>query len=154
MLLVALVTMSMNLWGAETTLVNFTGDTSSDLTSLEYVSASGLGSDYTEANAPYRVKLDGTGDYILLSLPSVPTSIAIDVKMLGGASASSIKLQECATTDGSFTDVETMSISGSQNAVIEFTSSSTYHQKYIKLLFTKGSNVGLGKLVVTASGST
>ena len=137
-------------WGANT-LVNFIGGTSNDLTSLDYVSASGLGSDYAESNAPYRVKLDNTGDYILLSLPSTPTSIEIEVKMLGGATTSSIAIKECATESGTFTTVETMSISGAQNSVISFTSSKTFTQKFIKLEFTKGSNVGLGKLVVYSS---
>ena len=121
--------------GEEETVVNFTGNTKSDLTALDYVAADGLGSDYATSNAPYQVKLDNTGDYILLSLPGVPTSIEIAVKMLGGATASSIAIQECATSDGIFTTVETMSISGSANAVVAYTSSKTYSQKFIKLLF-------------------
>ncbi len=140
--------------GEETTLVNFTGGTSSDLTGLNYVSANGLGTDYAASNAPYQVKLDNTGDYILLSLPSVPTNISIAVKMLGGATASSITLKESATADGTFTDVETMSISGSQNDVVAWTSTETFTQKYIKLYFTKGSNVGLGGLQVQAGGTS
>ncbi len=127
--------------------VDFNGGGKDDLTKLNYVSANGLGGDYAESNAPYRVKLDNTGDYILLSLPNVPNSIEIDVKMLGGGTASSIDIQECATEDGEFTTVETMTISGSSNTVVNFTTEETYSQNFIKLLFNKGSNVGLGKLI-------
>ncbi|MCR5851297.1 MAG: hypothetical protein K6G92_11430, partial [Bacteroidaceae bacterium] len=40
---------------------NWAGGTSAALTALTGVTASGLGTDYAEGNAPYRVKFDGTG---------------------------------------------------------------------------------------------
>lgn len=128
---------------------NWEGGVSSDFTSLEGVTASGLGSDYAAGNAPYRVKFDTTGDYIQIKTDSQIGKVSIDVKMIGGATASSITVQE--STDGeTFTDVETLSISGSQNDILslETTNSFAAASRYVRLSFTKGSNVGVGPISI------
>lgn len=132
--------------------VDFTGGGKDVLTENSKVTQSGLGTDYSDKT--YGVKLDNTGDYILLSLDNIPLQIQLTVKMIGGASNSSIAIQEAESKDGTFSTIETFSISGTQNKVISYVSSQTYSHKYIRLYFTKGSNVGLGKLYVKTQGVT
>ena len=139
----------------ETVLVNFTGGTKSDLTNLTGISASGLGSDYAENNAPYRVKLDDTGDYILYTNESNQyiSQIYLKVKMIGGANTSTITLK---TSDDNinFTTITNHNISGDQNNVKELSIEANTSAKYIQLYYTKGSNVGLGLLVIYAKSSS
>lgn len=129
---------------------------STSLTNMSGVTANGLGSDYAASNAPYRVKLDNTGDYIIITVASPPTSVALNIKMLGGGSTSSITVQESTATNGTFTDVETLSIEGSQNDVLELETSNSFAAttRAIKLYFTKGSNVGLGGITVNGLSGT
>jgi hypothetical protein len=135
----------------ETVLVNFTGGTKSDLTNLTGISAIGLGTDYAENNAPYRVKLDNTGDYILYTNESNQyiSQIYLKVKMIGGANTSTITLK---TSDDNinFTTITNHNISGDQNNVKELSIEANTSAKYIQLYYTKGSNVGLGLLVIYA----
>ena len=125
------------------------GGASSALTLLIGVTASGLGSDYAEGNAPYRVKLDTDRDYIQVKTDSQPGTVTIGVKMIGGASTSTITVQGSADGE-TFTDVEELSISGSQNAVLSLKTSKPFatDSRYVRLLFTKGSNVGVGPITI------
>ena len=122
---------------------------SAELIAMEGVTASDLGSDYATSNAPYRVKLDGTGDYIQIKTDGAPGIVAIDVKMLGGSNTSTITVQ--ASEDGeTFDSGEELAISGAQNATMTLVTTRTFtsNVRYIKLLFTKGSNVGVGSIYV------
>ena len=128
---------------------NWAGGVKADLQAITGVTAPGLGTDYASNNSPYLVKLDGTGDYIQVKTDSQPGKVTIGVKMIGGGNTSTITVQESA--DGStFTDVETLTISGSQNAVLslETTESFAAETRYVRLLFTKGSNVGVGPITI------
>ena len=125
------------------------GGASAELLAKPGVTASGLGSDYAEANAPYLIKLDGTGDYITIKTNASIGYCELGVKMLGGASTSKISVQE--SSDGNtFTDIQVLTISGSSNdeltlkTSVAFTSTS----RYIRLYFTKGSNVGVGPISI------
>ncbi len=125
------------------------GGTSDELTAIEGVSADGLGSNYADTHAPYRVKFDNTGDYILFKTDSQPSKVSIEVKMIGGANNSSITVQE--SSDGTnYTEVQTLSISGSQNSTITLETTSPFAptSRYVKLVFTKGSNVGVGPIKI------
>jgi len=128
------------------------GGTASQLTALTGVSANGLGSDYAESNAPYRVKLDGTDDYIQIKTDKQPGTVTIGVKMLGGSNTSSITVKQSADGE-TFTDVETLSISGSSNAELELETTNAFSAstRYVKLVFTKGSNVGVGPITITTA---
>lgn len=151
-LLLALIAGSTRGWAKSDTATlpfSWDGGTSSGLTALDGVTASGLGSDYAAANAPYRVKFDTTGDYILIKTDGQPGVVTIGVKMLGGNSTSSIKVQ--GSSDGTnFTDVETLSISGSTNDTKTLTTTKDFAStdRYVKLYFTKGSNVGVGPIAI------
>ena len=135
----------------ETPIVNFTGGGKEVLGAIEGITSNGLGSDYAASNAPYQVKLDGTGDYIQFKNSSAYkiTTIEFEVKMLGGATTSTLKTQT--STDGSiFTDFNSWSISGAQNDVKSTTVTLNEAYNHLRFHFTKGSNVGLGKLVIKA----
>ena len=125
------------------------GGASSDFTALVGVTANGLGSDYAAGNAPYLMKLDNTGDYIMVKTDSRPGKVTINVKMLGGANTSSITIQ--GSSDGSeFSDVEELEIAGAQNTVLTLETSNDFaeNDRYVKLIFTKGSNVGVGAITI------
>jgi len=125
------------------------GGTKSELNAVVGVTTSGLGTDYAESNAPYRVKFDNTGDYIQFKTNGQPGKVTVNVKMIGGASDSSIKVQ--GSSDGTtFNDIETLLISGSQNTelTLESTKSFAATDRFVRLSFTKGSNVGVGGIAI------
>jgi hypothetical protein len=126
------------------------GGTKSALQEKSGVTTSGLGSDYAEGNAPYRVKFDTDNDYIQVKTNAQPGRLYIGVKMLGGDNTSTITVQESA--DGTnFTDVEDLTISGASNAILSLESSNAFaaDTRYVRLNFTKGSNVGVGPITIT-----
>ena len=126
------------------------GGVKNDLLAIDGVEATGLGSDYAAGNAPYRIKLDDTGDNIRIKTNVQPDKVTIGVKMLGGASTSTITVQESA--DGkTFTDVEDLTISGSQDDVLNLLTTENFSNttRYLKFVFTKGSNVGVGPITIT-----
>ena len=136
----------------ELPVVNFTGGSKTILTSIDGINSKGLGSDYAESNAPYQVKLDDTGDYIQFSNTSAYeiTTVEMAVKMIGGGSASTLTTQT--SSDGTnFTKLNDWSISGSQNDIKSTTVTVNGTHNYLRFYFTKGSNVGLGKLVIKAN---
>ena len=129
---------------------SWAGGASSTLTGQSGVTASGLGGDYDAGtHSPYLIKLDGTGDYILIKTNARPGRVSVGVKMIGGATTSTITVQGSA--DGSsFTNVEALTISGSTNSVLNLKTTKAFAatDRYVKLLFTKGSNVGVGPISI------
>lgn len=115
------------------------------------LSASGLGSDYAAANNPYCTRLDDTGDYIQLFFNEPAGKVSFGVKMIGGATTSYIDLKGSA--DGlSYTDIQNFTISGAANDILNFSTvmgdiPSTH--RYLRLVFTKGANIGFGPFSVT-----
>ena len=126
------------------------GGSSSDFRALTGVTTDGLGSDYASGNSPYLIKFDGTGDYIQVKTDSQPDIVTIKVKMLGGGNTSSITVQGSANGE-TFTNIEQLTISGSQNDVLTLESSNAFAptDRYVRLYFTKGSNVGVGPITIT-----
>ena len=128
------------------------GGTTTALTNMSGVSASGLGSDYAASNAPYRQKFDGVGDYIQIKTNTQPGKVYFDVKMLGGATTSKFKVQESADGE-TFTDVEEFEVSGAQNLVLYFNTSTLFDasSRYIRIIKSvHGSNVGMGPIRITS----
>ena len=129
---------------------NWEGGVKADLLDLNGVTASGLGSDYAESNAPYRVRFDNTGDYIQVKTDKRPGVVTIGVKMLGGANTSSIVVQQSA--DGvDFSALETLDISGAQYDELSLNTTKKFaeNSRYVRLSFTKGSNVGVGPISIS-----
>ena len=126
------------------------GGSSSALTDINGVTASGLGGDYASGHAPYLIKFDNTGDYIQFKTNEKPGIVTIGVKMIGGINSSTITVQ--GSSDGvTFTDIEVLEISGAQNSVHELSTNSFFGDAdlYVRLLFTKGSNVGVGPITIS-----
>lgn len=128
---------------------SWAGGTKTNLTNIAGVRGTGLGSDYADTHAPYYVKLDNTGDYIQIKTNAQPGKVTIGVKMIGGATASSITVE--ASADGeSYRDIQTLSISGAQNTILtlETTKAFAPTDRYVRLVFTKGANVGVGPITI------
>ena len=128
------------------------GGVSADLLALNGVSASGLGSDYAESNAPYRIKFDTVDDFILIQTDSRPGIVTIGVKMLGGKNTSKIKVQGSADGEN-FSDVEELTISGSKNDVLNLETSNEFalDARFVKILKSvHGSNIGVGPINIAS----
>ena len=126
------------------------GGVKADLIAKQGVETSGLGSDYAESNAPYRVKFDTTGDYIQIRTNGSIAKVYVDVKMLGGNTTSKIKVKGSANgTD--FTQIEELTISGATNDVLNLVTTKAFNTAYnwVRLEFDKGSNVGVGPITIT-----
>lgn len=121
-------------------------------TSTVGLSQNGLGSDYASSNAPYLTKFDTNGDYVQVKFNSPAKQVSFKVKMLGGQITSYFTLQ--GSSNGSaFTDIEKFTVFGKQNSELSFVSSQNIDESYriLKLVFKKGSNVGLGAMSITAN---
>ena len=146
-----LVTVSQAAFAIDYAILPFhwLGGTKDELLANQGVTAFGLGSDYAASNAPYRVKFDGTGDYIQVKTNTNPDYVTIDVKMLGGSNTSTITVQ--ASADGeTFDEGEVLTISGKQNDIVYLATTRSFDEsvRYIRLYFTKGSNVGVGPISI------
>ena len=144
------LTVSANVWGATATLpVDYSfKDGKNSLPTC--VTASGLGSDYAESNAPYRLKFDDTNDYIQIQTNAAAQQIVFAVKMLGGSNTSYFQLQG-SSNGTTYTDIQKFEIKGTKDAVINCTTTVAIDAsyRYFKFEFTKGSNVGFGTLKIT-----
>ena len=100
------------------------GGPKADFLALNGVTAHGLGSDYGATNTPYLIKFDNTGDYIQVKTDSQPGTVTIGVKMIG------------------------------ENDILTLETTNVFdaNDRYVRMLFTKGSNVGVGPITI-ASGS-
>lgn len=131
---------------------SWAGGVKADLIALTGVVGYGLGSGYGDTHGVYRVQFDGTGDYIEIFTDEKPVKVSVDVKMIGGGNTSKIKVQE-STNGVEFADVQELTISGSQNDVVKLETSEGFASttRVVKLLFDKGSNVGVGPIGITAA---
>ncbi|MGM9736170.1 MAG: BACON domain-containing protein [Candidatus Cryptobacteroides sp.] len=116
------------------------------------LSQNGLGSDYTNTHSPYLTKMDDTGDYVQVKFDSPAKQVSFGLKMIGGSTASKIILQG-SVDNGEYTDIESFDITGAQNSILSFNSSNEIDASYrfIRLTFTKGSNIGLGKVSISST---
>lgn len=129
--------------------------TSAGISAIDGVTVDGLGTDYGDSNSPYRIKLDSDGDYIQVKTDSAIDEVSISYKMVGGSNTSTITISE--SSDGiSWSDVEDLSIAGAQNStgVLKTLSAFDSASRYVKMTFTKGSNVGIGGITITKADPT
>lgn len=129
---------------------NYAGGTSSDLLAIPGVSANGLGSDYADSHAPYRVKFDNTGDYIQVRTDAAISTVSVGYKMIGGNTTSSLTFKESAN-GSDWNDVQTLNISGSASSTGTLTTTNPFNEasRFVQIYFTKGSNVGIGAISIT-----
>lgn len=121
-------------------------------TSTVGLSQNGLGRDYASNNAPYLTKFDTNGDYVQVKFNSPVKQVSFKVKMIGGNNTSYFTLQ--GSSNGSvFTDIEKFTVSGKLNSELSFVSSQNIDESYriLRLVFKKGSNVGLGAMSISAN---
>lgn len=130
---------------------DYAGGTKENLNAIAGVTTSGLGDNYGTSNAPYQVKFDNTGDYIQIKTDSSIGTVSVGYKMIGGNTTSKLNIFE--SVDGSTwgsSPLESLTISGAQNSTgtltttVDFNSSS----RYVKIVFEKGSNVGIGAISI------
>ena len=124
------------------------GGTTANFNALNGTSTNSVG-DYGENQGVYRMKLDYDGDYIQVKTNEQPGIVTVGVKMIGGASTSTLTVQGSA--DGvTFTDVEALTISGKQNDVLTLVTENSFAStdRYVRMVFTKGSNVGVGPISI------
>lgn len=126
------------------------GGSSADFASIKGVTLSGNGSDYTNTHAPYYIKFDSSNDYFTIKTDSPVDVLSIGVKMIGGANTSYLTVSGSADGEN-YTQVEKLTISGSQNNIKTLTTKETFNSsyRYIKVVFTKGSNIGVGPVSIT-----
>lgn len=141
--------------GGGENLIEYDGSGKATLENIVGVTQSGLSSDYSSGtHGEYILKFDSDNDYIQFALSSVPSSLSFNYKMIGGASTSTMTIKESAAADGTYTDVQALTISGSQNSTGTLTTTNAFTQKYVRMVFTKGSNVGVGKITIAGSSTS
>ena len=113
-------------------------------------SHSGAGSDYAASHAPYRLKMDGTGDKVIATVNTSASVIYVElgVKLASGATTCTF---DVTAKDSGGNDVATgvLSFDGAQNATLTDSTSLSYANgktvTSIEFSFNKGSaNVGVG----------
>lgn len=123
--------------------------TSAGIIAVPGVTADGLGTDYGTSNSPYCIKLDNTDDFIQVRTDKAIGSVSVKYKMIGGANTSKLEIYESANGN-SWSKVEDLTISGSQNSTGEITTESDFNteSRLVKINFNKGSNVGIGGITI------
>lgn len=135
-----------------------TGDdaaTKDGINAITGVTTYGLGSDYATSYSPYCIKLDGTGDYIQVKTDVAIGEVSVNYRMNGGNNTSTLTIQE--STDGEdFSDVEVLTIAGLQDSEGVLTTVNAFNSasRFVKIYFTKGSNVGIGGITITKVDNT
>ena len=128
--------------------------TKEGISSIPGVIASGLGSDY-DNHSPYCIRFDDTGDYIQIKTDVAIGEVSVMYKMIGGATTSTLNVFE--SSDGeNFTLLQDLAISGTQNStgVLTTTEAFASESRYVKISFTKGSNVGIGGITINKVDTT
>ena len=114
------------------------------------MSASGVTADYAAGNSPYLAKFDADGDYVQVRFNEAAASASIGVKKIGGATNSSFDVMGSA--DGiNYTKIETLNVTGENNAIINLETSNAIDAsyRYIRFVFKKGANVGVGPISIS-----
>lgn len=135
--------------GPATLPFEWAGGGKNALMALQGVTANGLGADYADANAPYLVKFDTNGDYILVKTDSQPGVVTIGVKKFGSGNTT-IKVQ--GSVDGeTFSDVDTLTFDISQNNTQTLSTKNSFNAnvRYVRIIRNSGANVGVGPITIT-----
>ena len=112
-----------------------------------------LGSDYAASNAPYRLKYDAVGKYVIIYTDEKPENVYFTAKLLGGKADTGTKMKVQGSADGvTFDDIEEFTIKGAANATFEFTTSNAFaatHRAVKLVLSSLDKNVGVGTICVS-----
>ena len=111
-----------------------------------------LGSDYATSNAPYRLKFDDAGKYVIIYTDTKPETVYFTAKLLGGKADTGSKIKVQGSDDGiTFTDIEEFTMKGAANATFEFATSNAFaatHRAVKLVMSSKDVNVGVGTICV------
>lgn len=111
----------------------------------------GIGTDYnSDSHGKYILKFDDTGDYLIVKTDKAIGKVSFGYKKIGGANNSTFTIQESA--DGqTFTDVQALTSTGSSGVIgsLETTNSFADDCRFVRMYYTKGSNVGVGEITIT-----
>ncbi len=113
-----------------------------------------LAADYAASNAPYRLKFDGEGKYVMIFTDDKPTTVSFTAKLFNATTTGSIMKIQGSVDGVSFTDIEEFTIDGAANATFEKTTSNAFaanHRVVKILLSTKDQNVGVGNITVSGA---
>lgn len=129
---------------------DYAGGTASELEAVPGVTTSGLGGDYAASHAPYRVKFDGTGDYIQVRTDAAIGTVSVGYKMIGGANTSYLNIFESADGSDWGERIDRLTISGTQNSIGTVTTTATFNaaSRFVKIVFERGHNVGIGTISI------
>ena len=139
--------------GSASELFSWAGGGKEALLAIEGIVSSSLDADYAASHSPYQVKWNGDGKYLIIPVSARPGKLSVGFKMIGGATTSTVDVQESTATDGEFTNVETLTISGASNDIVSLETTNAFKSttRAIKLLYHKGSNVGLGPISIESA---
>ncbi len=116
---------------------------------MDGVTPSWISTDYAEVHNPYQIKFGNDGDYVQIRTEEPMGEITIGVKMVGGPDNSKITIKS--SVDGeNYTDSEELEISGAQDDILTLKSTKILptDARYVRLVYTKGSNVGIGPITI------
>ena len=131
---------------------NWAGGTSAALEDLAGVTVNCDPSDYAASNAPYRVKFNEDGHYILIKTNEQPAVVSVGIKKYAAGNTASLTIE--GSSDGvTFTEVQSFSITGAQNAVFTYITTNAFAttDRYVRIYYNKpngGSNVGVGPIII------
>lgn len=129
--------------------------TAEGIAAISGVVTNGLGGDYAESHAPYRIKLDTDGDYIQIKTDAAIGEVSVAYKKIGGDGNSTLTIKE--SSDGvNWSNVESLSLTGAQNYVGTVTSSNSFNSasRYVQIYFNRAANVGIGGITITKLDTT
>lgn len=132
---------------------NWAGGTSAALEDLAGVTVNCDPSDYAASNAPYRVKFNEDGHYILIKTNEQPAVVSVGIKKYAAGNTASLTIE--GSSDGvTFTEVQSFSITGAQNAVFTYITTNAFAttDRYVRIYYNKpngGSNVGVGPIIIS-----
>lgn len=149
------ITQSQYIYNDASTLpFHWDGNSSTSFTDKPGATINSVGH-YSETHTPYIMKFDNTGDYLQVKTKTQPGQVSVGVKMIGGGETSYFIVQ--GSSDGiNFTDIETLTISGSQNSILNLQTTNSFpvSHRYVRLYYVKGSNVGVGSVDIAVADNT
>ena len=117
-----------------------------------------LGNDYATSNAPYRLKFDGVGKYVIIYTDEQPLDVTFTAKLFNATTSTGSKMKVQASADGvDYTDIEEFTINGASNSTYEFTTKYAFsptHRAVKLVLSTKDQNVAVGTISISSSHAT
>ena len=139
-----------NAWGQATLPVSIASFSVGKNSLPTGVTGNGLGSDYSDGT--YKLRMDGSEDYVQLYTDGAVGRLIFSVKMIGGSNSSWFQIMG-SSDNSTYNNIgQAFPISGDQNDVVNCTTTVAIDPTYRYFRFIlkyKGSNVGFGKLYAT-----